>query len=52
MKFGLAFSNIEPFAGAVPATRLAQAAEEDRLRVGVDGRSRGDPGGVPIGLPL
>ena len=28
MKFGLAFSNIEPFAGAVPATRLAQAAEE------------------------
>ena len=28
MKFGLAFSNIEPFAGAVAATRLARAAEE------------------------
>lgn len=28
MKFGLAFSNIEPFAGPVQATRLAQAAEE------------------------
>ena len=27
MKFGLAFSNIEPFAGPVQATRLAQAAE-------------------------
>ena len=28
MKFGLAFSNIEPFAGAAAATRLAGAAEE------------------------
>ena len=28
MKFGLAFSNIEPFAGPVQATQLAQAAEE------------------------
>jgi probable F420-dependent oxidoreductase len=27
MKFGLAFSNIEPFAGPVQAARLAQAAE-------------------------